>query len=164
MDLRVELRSRVALHSSVIFAALVLVIFNFARDPGQVSKEALAPSVLWVTVAFAGVIALNRSFTLERENWAMDGLLLAPVSRSEEQPVHGPVLPLQGERAVEGDHPGERDRHPQDAGGQGLFGDLARVAGEVEDDQHQRRENDRGVEGDAAAELHAEVLPGERQG
>jgi len=81
-DLRVELRSRIALHSSVIFAAMVLVIFNFARDPGQVSKEALSPSVLWVTVAFAGVIALNRSFTLERENAAMDGLLLAPVSRS----------------------------------------------------------------------------------
>ena len=38
--------------------------------------------MLWVTVAFAGVIALNRSFTLERENAAMDGLLLAPVSRS----------------------------------------------------------------------------------
>ena len=82
-DLRVELRSRTALVSAITFAALVLVIFNYARDPGALSREALAPSVLWITFTFAGVIALNRSFSLERENSALDGLLLAPVSRSE---------------------------------------------------------------------------------
>jgi heme exporter protein B len=81
-DLRVELRSRTALVSAITFAALVLVIFNYARDPAEVSRESLAPSVLWITFAFAGVIALNRSFALERENAALDGLLLAPVSRS----------------------------------------------------------------------------------
>ncbi len=81
-DLRVELRSRTALVSAITFAALVLVIFNYARDPAEISREALAPSVLWITFTFAGVIALNRSFSLERENAALDGLLLAPVSRS----------------------------------------------------------------------------------
>lgn len=81
-DIRVELRSRTALVSAVTFAALVLVIFNYARDPAATSRESLAPSVLWITFAFAGVIALNRSFALERENAALDGLLLAPVSRS----------------------------------------------------------------------------------
>jgi heme exporter protein B len=81
-DLRVELRSRTALVSAITFAALVLVIFNYARDPGAISRESLAPSVLWITFVFAGVIALNRSFALERENSALDGLLLAPVSRS----------------------------------------------------------------------------------
>ena len=81
-DLRAELRNRTALIATTTFAALVLVIFSFARDPGLVSKEALAPSVLWVTVAFAATIALNRSFAVEREQGALDGLLLAPVSRS----------------------------------------------------------------------------------
>lgn len=81
-DLRVELRSRTALVSAVTFAALVLVIFNYARDPGATTREELGPSVLWITFTFAGVIALNRSFFLERENSALDGLLLAPVSRS----------------------------------------------------------------------------------
>ena len=81
-DLRVELRSKTALISAVAFAALVLVIFNFARDAALVSREALAPSVLWITFSFSGVIALNRSFALEHENAALDGLLLAPVSRS----------------------------------------------------------------------------------
>jgi len=81
-DLRVEYRSKTALVSAIAFAALVLVIFNFARDAAAVSREMLAPSVLWITFSFSGVIALNRSFALERENAALDGLLLAPVSRS----------------------------------------------------------------------------------
>jgi len=81
-DLRVEQRSKTALISAIAFAVLVLVIFNFARDPAAVSRELLAPSVLWITFSFSGMIALNRSFALERENAALDGLLLAPVSRS----------------------------------------------------------------------------------
>jgi heme exporter protein B len=81
-DIRAELRSRTALLSAVVFAALVLVIFNFARDPTAIAAVDLAPSVLWVTFALAAMVALNRAFTVERENGALDGLLLAPVPRS----------------------------------------------------------------------------------
>ena len=80
-DIRAELRSRTALLSAVVFAALVLVIFNFARDPTAVAAVDLAPSVLWVTFALAAMVALNRAFMVERENGAIDGLLLAPVPR-----------------------------------------------------------------------------------
>jgi heme exporter protein B len=80
-DIRAELRSRTALLSALVFAALVLVVFNFARDPTALSAQALAPGVLWVTFALAALIAMNRAFTIERENSALDGLLLAPVSR-----------------------------------------------------------------------------------
>lgn len=80
-DLRVEWRTRTAILSAVVFAALVLVVFNFARDPAAVSPAALAPSVLWVTFTFAAIVALNRAFTLERENAALDGILLAPAPR-----------------------------------------------------------------------------------
>ncbi|HMV32410.1 MAG: heme exporter protein CcmB [Gemmatimonadales bacterium] len=80
-DLRVELRTRTSLLSAAVFAVLVLMVFNFARDPTAVATVDLAPSVLWVTVAFASVVAMNRAFTVERENGAFDGLLLAPVSR-----------------------------------------------------------------------------------
>ncbi len=81
-DVQVELAGKTALATAVTFAALVLVIFNFARDPAEVTLATLAPSVLWVTSAFAGVVALNRSFAMERHRGAIDGLLLAPVSRS----------------------------------------------------------------------------------
>ncbi|MGH7509492.1 MAG: heme exporter protein CcmB [Gemmatimonadales bacterium] len=80
-DIRVELRSRTALQSAVVFAALVLVVFNFARDPTALAATDLAPSALWVTFALAAIVALNRAFNIERENAALDGLLLAPVPR-----------------------------------------------------------------------------------
>src|SRR5215208_676833 len=80
-DIRAELRSRTALLSALVFAALVLVVFNFARDATLIGSVDLAPSVLWVTFALAAIVALNRAFNIERENAALDGLLLAPVSR-----------------------------------------------------------------------------------
>lgn len=80
-DVRLELRSRTALLSAIVFSALVLVVFNFARDPTALAAIDLAPSVLWVTFAFGAVIALNRAFYVERENAALDGILLAPVPR-----------------------------------------------------------------------------------
>lgn len=81
-DLRIEWRTRTALLTSTVFAALVFLIFVFSRDTGGVSLATLAPSVLWVTLALAVVVALNRAFLLERENSALEGILLAPVSRS----------------------------------------------------------------------------------
>lgn len=80
-DIRMELRSRTSLLSAAVFAALMLLVQNFARDPTAVSTLDLAPGVLWVTVAFAAVVAMNRAFTVERENAAFDGLLLAPLPR-----------------------------------------------------------------------------------
>ena len=80
-DIRAEVRSRTALLSALVFAALVLVVFNFARDPTVLAASDLAPSVLWVTFALAAMTTLNRAFTIERENGALDALLLAPVSR-----------------------------------------------------------------------------------
>ena len=80
-DIVIEWRTKTALLSALVFAAMVLVIFNFARDASLVSASILAPSVLWITFAFAGMIALNRGFNLEKDNAAIEGLLLAPVSR-----------------------------------------------------------------------------------
>ena len=81
-DLRLEFRSRTAFLSALVFAVLVLAIFNFARDPTVVSAVDLAPGVLWVTFTFAALLGLNRAFALERENRTLDGLLMAPASRT----------------------------------------------------------------------------------
>jgi heme exporter protein B len=80
-DIRAELHSRTALISALVFAALVLVLFNFARDPTAVSAAILGPSVLWVTFVLAALLAMNRAFTIERENSALDAVLLAPIPR-----------------------------------------------------------------------------------
>jgi len=81
-DLRLEFRSRTAFLSSLVFTALVLAIFNFARDPTVLSGADLAPGILWITFCFAGLLGLNRAFQLERENRTLDALMLAPLSRT----------------------------------------------------------------------------------
>ena len=81
-DLLVEFRSRTAILSAAVFTVLVLMVFNFGRDPTAARAVDLAPSILWVTFTFAAMLALNRAFQLELENQALDGLLLAPVSRA----------------------------------------------------------------------------------
>ncbi len=80
-DLRIERRNRTALLTAVAFAILVQLVFVFSREPGGVRLALFAPSVLWITLALAGLVVLNRAFLLERENAALEGILLAPVPR-----------------------------------------------------------------------------------
>ncbi len=80
-DLRIEYRSRQAFLTTVFFALLILIIFNFAFDPGDQAIKAAAPGILWVSLLFPGVIQLNRSFQCEREDGTLYGLILSPVDR-----------------------------------------------------------------------------------
>jgi hypothetical protein len=79
-DLRLELRSRERLVSMLTFAVLVAVVFSFALDP-TIRTRGIAGAMLWVTILFAGMLGLGRSFSMEREQDAMTGLLLAPIDR-----------------------------------------------------------------------------------
>jgi len=79
-DLAIELRTKTAFVSSLVFAVLVLAVLYFARDKTAVSDLDLAPGALWVTITFGGMLGLNRAFLLERENRALDGLRLTPAS------------------------------------------------------------------------------------
>jgi heme exporter protein B len=80
-DLLLELRFRERLVGMGVFAMLVAVVFSFALDP-TIRARGIAGAMLWVTVLFAGTLGLGRSFTLEREQEALSGLLLAPMARS----------------------------------------------------------------------------------
>jgi heme exporter protein B len=79
-DLAIELRTKTAFVSSLVFAVLVLAVLYFARDKTAVGDLDLAPSALWITFVFAGMLGLNRAFLLERENRALDGLRLSPAA------------------------------------------------------------------------------------
>jgi heme exporter protein B len=81
-ELLVEARARETVMAGAVFALLVLVVFSFAFDLRVENVAAVAPGVLWVTVTFAGVLSLGRSFARERDRRTLDGLLLAPVDRS----------------------------------------------------------------------------------
>ncbi|GAB4232312.1 MAG: heme exporter protein CcmB [Acidobacteriota bacterium] len=80
-DLRLEYRTRQALLTTLFFAVLILIVFNFAFDPGDPAVRAAIPGILWVSLLFPGVIQLNRSFQSEREDGTLLGLILSPVDR-----------------------------------------------------------------------------------
>ena len=76
-----EMRTKEIIASVLVFTLLVIVIFNFAFSASQEMMVLVAPGILWVTFAFAGVLSLNRSFILEKEEGCLEGLMVCPVSR-----------------------------------------------------------------------------------
>ncbi len=81
-DVLSELRTREIFSAMFVFALLAVLIFQFAFDLRVENVRQVAPGVLWVTIAFSGVLGLNRSFILESDKGCMEGLLLTPVDRS----------------------------------------------------------------------------------
>lgn len=81
-DLAAEVRSRELISSMLVFAILVILIFNFSLQLTLQTRQSVTAGVLWVTFAFAGTLGLNRSLAVEKEQGRMDGLLMTPVDRS----------------------------------------------------------------------------------
>ncbi|HEY9121472.1 MAG TPA: heme exporter protein CcmB [Brevefilum sp.] len=81
-DIQVEWRGRQGVPVMLVFALLVVFLFNFALQLSPDLQAGLAAGLLWVSLAFASTLGLNRSVSLEQENKAMDGMLMAPVDRS----------------------------------------------------------------------------------
>jgi heme exporter protein B len=81
-DLAAEMRSRELLSAMLVFALLVIFIFNFALELEPGTSASVTSGVLWVTFAFAGTLGLTRSMAMEKDRGCLDGLLLAPVDRS----------------------------------------------------------------------------------
>jgi heme exporter protein B len=81
-DVVAELHTREMFSSMFVFSLLVILIFNFTFDLRAENQRTLAPGVLWVAIAFAGMLGLSRSFIMEKDRGSMEGLLLTPVDRS----------------------------------------------------------------------------------
>ena len=80
-DVLSEIRTKEIVTAVLVFALLVLVIFNFAFDPASGTTARIAPGILWVAFTFAGILGLNRVFATEKENSRLAGLRLCPVDR-----------------------------------------------------------------------------------
>lgn len=80
-DILSELRTREIISSVLVFALLILLIFNFAFDLSPDLIRQIAPGLLWVAFAFSGVLALNRAFIPEKEENCLEGLMGCPVGR-----------------------------------------------------------------------------------
>lgn len=80
-DIAAELRTKENLSAMIVFALLVLVIFNFAFELQGVDITALGSGVLWVAFTFSGILGLGRSFAAEKDKGSLEGLLISPVDR-----------------------------------------------------------------------------------
>ena len=81
-DLLQEVRGKAVTVATVFFAAIVLLVLAFALGPEQSSLQRAAPGVLWVALAFVGVISAAQSYQNELEDDALEQLLIYPVPRS----------------------------------------------------------------------------------
>ena len=80
-DVRAEIRTKDIFSAMLVFALLSVVIFQFAFDLRVDNVRQVVPGVLWVSITFAGILGLNRSFVLEKDKGSLEGLLLTPVDR-----------------------------------------------------------------------------------
>ncbi|MGQ0825327.1 MAG: heme exporter protein CcmB [Actinomycetota bacterium] len=76
-DMRIELRSRVALHQILPFGGIVLILFAFALDPDRGLLPRVAPGLFWTALLLASLLAVTRSFAIEEANGARAGLRLS---------------------------------------------------------------------------------------
>ena len=80
-DLTIEVRSREIAYTTVFFAVSCVLVFAFAFVREGRPPEDGAAAILWVSIMFAGTLALGRAFERERQSETVRALLLAPVSR-----------------------------------------------------------------------------------
>ena len=76
-DLRIEARSRVTAQQILPFGLIVLLLFAFALDPDRGALTTVAPGLFWITVLLGTLLAVGRSYAIEADNGARDGLRLS---------------------------------------------------------------------------------------
>jgi heme exporter protein CcmB len=80
-DLTVEFRSREILYTTLFFAISCVLVFAFSFVKEGRALEDAAAGILWIAIAFAGTLALGRTFERERQSETLRALMLAPVDR-----------------------------------------------------------------------------------
>ena len=76
-DLRIEARSRVGLTHVLPFVGAVLLLFGFALDSDTGALQRATSGLFWVTVLFAAVLLVQRSFAVEQADGVFDALRLS---------------------------------------------------------------------------------------
>lgn len=81
-DLRVEARTFHRLAAMAAFALLAGVLYHYGFDMAAGRTRAMLSGLVWLTIIFAGVLGVGRTFYLEERDGALEGLLLTPIPRS----------------------------------------------------------------------------------
>ena len=77
-DLRIERRSRVITDQVLPFAGVTMLIFAFALDADAV-LERVAPGLIWLATMFSLLVLVQRAFSIETDDGALDAMRVAGV-------------------------------------------------------------------------------------
>ncbi len=80
-DLLLELRTRERIAAMGAFAVLAAVLFNFSLDTTRVRPQDVAAGLVWMTIVFGGLLGVGRTFHLESQDGALQGLLTSPAPK-----------------------------------------------------------------------------------
>ncbi len=81
-DILLERRTREITTTSGFFAVLVVVTASVALQSGNETATRVAPGVAWISIAFAAVLAIGKTWQRERDHDALRGILVSPIARS----------------------------------------------------------------------------------
>ena len=81
-DFAIEMKSLEVLLTTLFFAVSCVLVFAFAFVKEGRAPEDAAAGILWIAIAFAGTLALGRTFERERYSETLRALLLAPAPRA----------------------------------------------------------------------------------
>lgn len=81
-DLLIELRTGEVVVTSGFFALLVVVLSSLAFYGGPTTGRIVASGAIWLSISFAAVLGLGKTWQRERDESALEGLLVSPLSRS----------------------------------------------------------------------------------
>jgi heme exporter protein B len=80
-DVLLELRTRERIVAMGSFAVLAGVHFNFSIDRSLVLPQDVAAGLIWMTIVFDGLLGIGRTFYLESEDGALQGVLMSPAPK-----------------------------------------------------------------------------------
>ena len=80
--MRIELRTGEIVATAGVFSVVVGFLASMAFHVDDATNPSTAAGTIWITVLFAAVLSFGRVWQRERDESALTGLLVAPVSRS----------------------------------------------------------------------------------
>lgn len=81
-DFRIEVRSGDITVTTVLFGLILTVMVSMSFYFDRPTAVRMASGVLWIAIAFSGVLVMTRIWARERDHEVMRGLLIAPIPRA----------------------------------------------------------------------------------
>ena len=83
-DLQQEFRTHDMVVSMGLFALLVIIVYGaaLAQTAASLDIARMSGGLIWALIVFTSLLGLNRSFSHEKEQGCLEGILLVPLDRS----------------------------------------------------------------------------------